>query len=362
MTLSSHDLRNLLEREANALGFGDLRVSRPVLTQAGLDLQRWLKAGHHGTMAWLARHQELRIHPEQLWPGTQVVISVTLPYLTESVASAWHQLAEPEQGYVALYALGEDYHRLIRGRLRRLAERVASQWGPFCWRPFSDSAPLFEVEMGRQAGLGWRGKHTLLLQRQGSLFFLGELLCDLPLEPDPPINNHCGSCRACLDICPTQAIVAPYQLDARRCIAYLTIEHEGAIPEALRPLMGNRIYGCDDCQLICPWNRFAQPAITLSPFGRQAALQHRNLAELMGWDAQQFDTLLRHSPLHRIGHLRWLRNLAVALGNGPASPAAFAALASQRQHAHAMVREHVAWAWQQLQTRQGTPPGNPMSE
>ncbi|MDA8416325.1 MAG: tRNA epoxyqueuosine(34) reductase QueG [Betaproteobacteria bacterium] len=349
-------LRRLLTRETLALGFSQVRVSRPTLTHASQALDQWLAAGHHGTMNWLERHRELRRSPQQLLPGTQVVISVSLPYHTEPISTRWQQLQQPEQGYIAQYALGDDYHRVVRQRLKQLAERLTQVYGPFQWRPFSDSAPLFEVEIGQQSGLGWRGKHTLLLQRQGSLFFLGELLCDLPLEPDPPGTDHCGSCRACLDICPTQAILAPYQLDARRCIAYLTIEHDGPIPESLRPLIGNRIYGCDDCQLICPWNRFATPALTLPFFARRHALQATTLSRLMAWTPSDFETFLQRSPIRRIGHIRWLRNIAIALGNGPPSSEAFQALALHHQHPAEQVRESVAWAWQRLHARRGTQP------
>lgn len=359
MAISLADLRNLLQREARSLGFTQLRISRPNLSNATQALDQWIAEGFHGSMSWLERHRELRNSPERLFPGTQIVISVSLPYHHESLASSWQQLRQSDHGYIAQYALGDDYHSLVRLRLKQLAERLTQHWGTFQWRPFSDSAPLFEVEIGQQAGLGWRGKHTLLLQREGSLFFLGELLCDLPLEPDPPTTEHCGSCRACLDICPTQAIRAPYQLDARRCIAYLTIEHDGPIPEALRTLIGNRIYGCDDCQLVCPWNRFSTPALTLPAFSRRDTLQQTELSQLMAWSAADFEQFLARSPIRRIGHGRWLRNLAIALGNGAPSASAFQALARQRQHPDEVVRESVEWAWQQLQTRRGTPPHQP---
>ena len=362
MDPSPPTLRTLLEREARTLGFSALRVSRPSLKEATQTWHHWIAAGQHGTMQWLERHAALRADPLLLQPGTQCVISVSLPYQTETVTQSLEQLTHPDQGYIALYALGEDYHRLVRQRLKQLALRIASLHGDFLWRPCSDSAPLFEVEIARQAGLGWRGKHTLLLQRQGSLFFLGELLCNLPLEPDPPDDDHCGTCHACLDLCPTRAIVAPYQLDARRCIAYLTIEHEGSIPVDLRPLIGNRIYGCDDCQLVCPWNRFATPACTLPDFGRRHDLQQLSLSALMGWSASEFETRLARSPIRRIGHARWLRNLAVALGNGPPHPEARDALSRHAHHPDPVVREHIAWAWQQWHDKAGTPRPSDQSE
>ncbi|NDU86066.1 MAG: tRNA epoxyqueuosine(34) reductase QueG [Ferrovum sp.] len=351
-------LRSLLTREAADLGFSALSVSRPQLAQASAQLARWVAAGHHGEMDYLAKNTALRADPAQLWPGTTCLISVSLPYLPQSLLHMEANLANPARGYVARYALGQDYHRLMRRRLEALAQRTSLLWGPFSYRPFSDSAPLFEVEIAAQGGLGWRGKHTLLLQRQGSFFFLGELCCDLPLPADSPVTAHCGRCQACLDICPTAAIIAPYELDARRCIAYLTIEHFGPIPEPLRPLMGNRIYGCDDCQLVCPWNRFASPAVSALAFAPRKTLQEDALAQLMTWTSADFSERLAGSPIRRLGHERWLRNLAVALGNGPPTAAAWSALAHHREHSSALVREHVNWAWQRLLLSGNSPSPN----
>ena len=358
--LSVSALRSLLEREAHQLGFSAVRVSRPTLQTARKHLATWLAAGYQGAMTWLERDPDLRTDPSRLWPGTTCILTVSLPYLGEDLASCHEALNDPARGVIAQYALGQDYHRLMRRRLHQLAERLTTQWEPFAWRPFSDSAPLLEVEIAAQGGLGWRGKHTLLLQRRGSYFFLGELLCNLPLPADPPEEDHCGTCQTCLSVCPTRAIVAPYQLDARLCIAYLTIEHPGPIPEPLRPLFGNRIYGCDDCQLHCPWNRFADTSRGARAFLRRKDLENLSLPVLFGWGAEDFQTYLAGSPIRRIGHERWLRNVAVALGNGPASPEALAALAQRRNHPVEQVREHVEWAWRRLQN--GNSPSASQSE
>lgn len=284
----------------------------------------------------------MRARPREFVPGTLSVITVRLNYLPPA-ADARINLADPLRAYISRYALGRDYHKLMRSRLKRLAERIEREVGPFRHRACADSAPVMEVELARLAGLGWRGKHTLLLSRQGSWFFLGELLTDLPIPADPPVSDHCGSCQACLSACPTGAIVAPYRLDARRCIAYLTIEHPGPIPEALRPLIGNRIYGCDDCQLVCPWNRHAQHTRE-ADFLPRNGLDVASLLELFSWSEEDFEQRLAGSPIRRIGHARWLRNLAVALGNAPSRPEIITALHSRRTHPSALVREHVEWA------------------
>ena len=251
---------------------------------------------------------------------------------------------DPHSAFISRYALGRDYHKLMRHRLQRLAERIAQAIGPFQHRVYTDSAPVMEVELAQLAGLGWRGKHSLLLQREhGSWFFLGEIYTDLDLPLDAPIDNHCGTCQACIDICPTQAIVAPYQVDARRCISYLTIELKGSIPEELRPLLGNRIYGCDDCQLACPWNKFAQSTCE-ADFHPRHGLDDAALVDLFAWSETQFDERLQGSAIRRIGHAQWLRNIAVALGNAPTTPAVIAALQTRRDHTSVLVREHVAWA------------------
>jgi epoxyqueuosine reductase len=291
----------------------------------------------------MAKHGMTRARPGELVPGTRSVITVRMDYWPEA-AHARDNLEDGRRAYVSRYALGRDYHKLIRARLQKLADRIVQDIGPFPYRVFTDSAPVLEVELAGRSGLGWRGKHTLLLSRQaGSHFFLGEIYCALPLPADAPQAEHCGRCRACLDACPTSAFTAPYQLDARRCISYLTIEHAGPIPLELRPLMGNRIYGCDDCQLACPWNRFAR--ITKEPdFSPRQNLDTASLTELFAWTEEEFKTRLAGSPIYRIGHERWLRNIAVALGNAPRSPEITAALNARAEHPSELVREHVAWA------------------
>lgn len=326
-----------------ALGFAAVAIARAEVGEAAPRLATWLAAGHHGEMDYMARHAELRTHPAMLVPGTVSVISAALDYWPEGAPVPAGQAA---RAWISRYALGRDYHRTLRQRLQKLADAITAAIGPFGYRVFSDSAPVCEVEFARQAGLGWEGKHTLLLSRQGSWRFLGEIYTDLALPPDPPQAAHCGSCNRCLRACPTGAIVAPYEVDARRCISYLTIELAGSIPEELRPLIGNRIYGCDDCQLYCPWNRFAHSGD--ADFAPRHGLDRATLVELFAWREEDFLSRLAGSPIRRIGHLRWLRNIAVALGNGPATPAALAALAAHREHPAPLVREHVAWALARL--------------
>jgi len=323
------------------LGFADIGVARAEPGAAVDRLRAWLAAGMHGEMDYMARHLELRAQPQQLQAGTITVISAAIDYLPhDRTADA------PGQAAISRYAQGRDYHKVVRSRLQKLADAIAGLAGPFGYRVFSDSAPVMEVEYASQAGLGWRGKHTLLLSKRGSWRFLGEIYCDLPLAPDAPVDEHCGTCRACLDACPTGAIVQPYVVDARRCISYLTIELAGAIPLEFRPLIGNRIYGCDDCQTCCPWNRFAQ--LGDPEFSPRHGLDSATLIELFAWSETQFNDRLAGNPIRRIGHERWLRNIAVALGNGPASPAAIAALQERSTHASALVREHVDWALARL--------------
>ncbi len=346
--LSPHALKTLLTQAALNLGFDAVRVTRPDLGEASGRLQAWLAAGHHGEMNFIRQHATLRGDPEALHPGTLRVISVCMPYLTTPLIDAENTLSDPRRGYISRYALGRDYHKVLRSRLQQLAERLEQHWGPFNYRVFTDSAPVLEVEIANQGGLGWRGKHTLLLRREGgSFFFLGEIYTDLPLPVDTPVEEHCGTCQSCIDICPTQAILGPYQLDAQRCISYLTIELKGSIPEPLRPLIGNRIYGCDDCQLVCPWNRFAQPA-TVADFAPRATLQSDDLVALFSWDESQFNDRLAGSAIRRIGHERWLRNIAVALGNGAPDSRAIVALTQRQNHPSALVREHVNWALRRL--------------
>jgi epoxyqueuosine reductase len=325
------------------LGFQAVGIADTNLAEAEPGLRAWLASGFAGELDYMRKHGSKRTQPASLVPGTLRVISARMDYRPRAADSA-SVLADGSKAFVARYALGRDYHKVMRGRLQRLADRIAREIGPFGYRVFTDSAPVMEVELARKAGLGWRGKHTLLIAREaGSLFFLGDIYTDLPFPVDAPVGEHCGSCRKCIDICPTGAIVAPYQLDARRCISYLTIELKGSIPLELRPLIGNRVFGCDDCQLVCPWNRYAQT--TPEPdFRVRNGLDRAELVELFAWTEEEFRRRMAGSPILRIGYERWLRNLAVGLGNAPKSPGAAAALRARAQDASALVREHVAWA------------------
>ena len=328
------------------LGFQAVGIADVDLSAAGGRLAEWLGLGWHGEMDYMARHAALRARPADLLPGTLRVISCRMDYLVDNPREVEEELADRAQAYIARYARGRDYHKVIRGRLQKLCDRIEAEVGPFAHRAFADSAPVMEVELAARAGIGWRGKHTLLLDRAGSWFFLGEIYCDLPLVPDSEKENHCGSCERCIEVCPTRAIVAPYKLDARRCISYLTIEHKSAIPEELRPLIGNRVYGCDDCQLVCPWNGFARVSDE-KDFQARNGLDQASLVELFGWSAEEFDRRMQGSPIRRIGYERWLRNLAVGLGNAPTSPEVISSLKKNQDHASALVREHVRWALKQ---------------
>jgi len=346
-TDSSPDLTRLAARIkawGEELGFQQVGITDTELTQAERRLDVWLAKGFHGDMDYMARHGRMRSRPEQLLPGTRRVISVRMDYLPEPHQSMQEVLDNPAAAFVSRYALGRDYHRLMRKRLQRLADRIGAETGPFGYRVLVDSAPVLEKALAEKAGLGWVGKHTNLLHRKvGSWFFLGEIYTDLPLPTDQPLEPHCGTCTGCIDICPTRAIVAPYELDARRCISSLTIELDGPIPEHLRPLLGNRIYGCDDCQLICPWNRFAR--ITgEADFLPRHRLDRASLLELFAWDEEQFLRRTEGSAIRRIGHARWLRNIAVALGNAPPCPEIWEALTARSSDPRALVREHVRWA------------------
>lgn len=336
---------------ARELGFSRLGIADVALEDDAAHLRHWLDAGRHGDMEWMARHGVLREQPEALRPGTVRVISVRMDYATSETEADWATLANGQRAYVARYARGRDYHKLMRNRLQKLAERIAAAVGPFGYRAFVDSAPVLEKALARNAGLGWIGKHTVLIDADaGSWFFLGEIYTDLPLPADAPASTHCGTCTRCIEICPTQAITAPWQLDARRCIAYLTIEHEGSIPEALRAPIGNRVFGCDDCQLVCPWNKFARDAHH-PDFRARHALDAPRLVDLFAWSEADFDERMRGSAIYRIGYVRWLRNIAVALGNAPRTPATLAALARRANDAPELVREHVAWALAQHAAR-----------
>ena len=326
-----------------ALGFQAVGISDIQLDVQEARLRQWLAEGRHGRMDYMARHGDKRSRPAELEPGTVSVISARMDYLPAG-ADPEQILGDPAKAYISRYALGRDYHKVLRGRLQKLAERIRQAIGPFGYRVYSDSAPVMEKPLAEKAGLGWIGKHSNLLAEQtGSWFFLGEIYTDLPLPADTTARNHCGTCHSCLDVCPTQAIIAPYVVDARLCISYLTIELREAIPVALRPLLGNRIYGCDDCQLVCPWNRFARPTPE-TDFLPRHGLDNRTLLDLFAWDETTFLKRTEGSPIRRIGFECWLRNLAVALGNAPRSDAIISALQARRQHPSVLVREHVEWA------------------
>jgi len=339
---------------ALACGFASIGVADVDLSDAEPGLLAWLDAGMHGSMDYMERHGLRRARPAELVPGTVRAVMVSADYAPEDpgwIDAAWRNLEESERAYVARYALGRDYHKVVRGRLQRLADHISEAIGPFGYRVFCDSAPVMEVELAKRAGLGWRGKNTLLIHPQrGSTFFLGTLYVDLELPLDAPTEEHCGTCARCLDVCPTQAIVAPYRLDARRCVSYLTIEFKGSIPEDLRRPIGNRIFGCDDCQLVCPWNKFAQRAEIpdlrprrLDPAGA-GGLDASQLIDLFRWGPGDFNDRTAGTAIRRIGHERWLRNVAVALGNASKSDEVITALLSRADDPSELVREHVAWA------------------
>jgi epoxyqueuosine reductase len=348
-----------IQEWGRALGFSQIGVAGVDLTAAEPGLSAWLAAGCHGDMHYMAAHGLKRARPAELVPGTLRVITARMDYLPADTPEDWQaleldRLKRPSEAIVSVYARGRDYHKVMRNRLQKLSDQIAGALGPLGYRVFTDSAPVLEVELASSSGLGWRGKHTLLLSREaGSMFFLGEIFVDMALPVTDPVVAHCGSCSACIDICPTRAITAPYRLDARRCISYLTIEHAGPIPLELRPLMGNRIYGCDDCQLICPWNKFAKRS-ALPDFDARAGLAGSQLVELFGWNEEAFLRFTEGSPIRRIGHERWLRNSAVALGNAlraadlESTVPLLAALGLRAEHPSPLVREHVAGALAQI--------------
>ncbi len=339
------DLAAQVKAAGRRLGFQTIGIAGIDLDPDATHLERWLAAGWHGEMQYMARHGSRRTRPAELVPGTLRVVSARMDYLPAGARDMQAVLDDPTLAYVSRYALGRDYHKVLRARLARLADEVAALAGPHGHRVFVDSAPVLEKALARNAGLGWIGKHTNLIARDaGSWFFLGEIYTDLPLPQDAPETNEwCGTCSACIDVCPTQAILGPYRLDARRCISYLTIELHGPIPQDLRPLIGNRVYGCDDCQLVCPWNRYAQLSAERD-FAPRHGLDRAALVELFAWSEAEFAQRTEGSAIRRIGWERWLRNVAVALGNAPASPAVVAALQARADHPSELVRSHVAWA------------------
>ena len=356
--LAAQELFSRIQSWALELGFSQIGATGVDLSAAEPGLLSWLANGFHGDMAYMAAHGLRRARPAELVPGTVSVLTARMDYLPRSTQSDWtevelQRLQRPNEAIVSVYARGRDYHKVLRARLQKLSERIAEHISPLGYRVFTDSAPVLEAELASRSGQGWRGKHTLVLNREaGSMFFLGEIYLDIALPHSEPVTAHCGSCSACIDICPTQAIIAPHKLDARRCISYLTIEHAGAIPLELRPLIGNRIYGCDDCQLICPWNKFAQRS-ALPDFDERAGLSGQQLSTLFAWTEDDFLKFTEGSPIRRIGHVHWLRNIAVALGNARRVaakldlPAIDATLQTRSNHPSEVVREHVVWALQQ---------------
>ncbi|MBV6286408.1 tRNA epoxyqueuosine(34) reductase QueG [Pseudomonas aegrilactucae] len=344
-------LAHSIKEWGRELGFAHVGIAGVELGEHEQHLERWLAEGYHGEMEYMGAHGSKRSHPDELVPGTLRVVSLRMDYLPGDTQMA-QLLAQPEKAYISRYALGRDYHKLVRKRVQHLAERIQKDIGPFGFRAFVDSAPVLEKAIAEQAGLGWIGKNTLLLNRKaGSYFFLSELFVDLPLPVDEAqATEHCGRCSACLEICPTQAFVGPYVLDARRCISYLTIELKSAIPEELRPLIGNRVFGCDDCQIVCPWNRFARPTGE-ADFKPRHGLDNAGLAELFMWDEERFLASTEGSPLRRAGYERWLRNLAVGLGNAPSTIPVLEALQARREYPSELVREHVEWALRQHAAR-----------
>ena len=343
-TIDLPAVKRALADAARAIGFDAVGVASIELGEDEQRLIAWLDAGFHGEMDYMRRHGSMRSRPQELSPGAVRVVSFRMNYWPGEARDAREVLGRPDTAYVSRYALGRDYHKVMRRSLARLAEDLARRIGTFGYRVCVDSAPVLEKALARNAGLGWIGKHTNLLARDaGSYFFLGEILTDLPLPLDAPASGHCGTCEACIPACPTQAIVAPYRLDARRCISYLTIENKGSIPEEFRAALGNRIYGCDDCQLVCPWNKFARMAAH-PDFKVRNGLDSPQLTEIFAWTEAQFDERMQGSAIYRIGYERWLRNIAVALGNAPTSQAVLAALGMRREDPSALVREHVEWA------------------
>lgn len=356
MQINGHQLVSDIQGWARALGFSQIGVAGIDLASAEPGLEAWLAAGFHGSMNYMAAHGLKRARPAELVPGTVSVLTARMDYLPADTPADWTErelarLQRPGEAVVSLYARGRDYHKVLRSRLQKLAERMAAELGPLGHRVFTDSAPVLEAELAARSGQGWRGKHTLVLNREGgSMFFLGEIYLDIALPPSEPVTAHCGQCSACVQACPTQAIVAPHRVDARRCVSYLTIEHDGAIDLALRPLLGNRIYGCDDCQLVCPWNKFAQRS-PLPDFDERAGLSGQTLAQLLGWSEAEFLRRTEGSPIRRIGHWRWVRNLSVAAGNalqgglaGDEAAVLRQALGAHLAGADAVLAEHLAWA------------------
>ncbi|EMK3316641.1 tRNA epoxyqueuosine(34) reductase QueG [Vibrio vulnificus] len=344
-------LAQQIKQWGKELGFEKVGICDIDLTEHEAQLQKWLDAGYHGSMDWMARHGMMRARPAELLPGTVRVISVRMNYLPPQAQFAC-DLSDPTQAYISRYALGRDYHKLVRKQLSALAKKIENEVGQFGYRPFVDSAPILERPLAQKAGLGWTGKHSLILDKEaGSWFFLGELLIDLPLPIDQPSEEHCGKCQACITSCPTQAIIENQVVDARRCISYLTIEYAGVIAPEFRKAIGNRIYGCDDCQLVCPWNRYAK-LTNQGDFHRREALTNTDLVELFSWDEGTFLKNMEGSAIRRIGHLQWLRNIAIAMGNAPFSPQIVTALESRKGMSE-LLDEHINWALEEQAAQAG---------
>ena len=336
-----------IKRLGMALGFAEIGISDTNLTVAELEHAQWIKKGFHGDMDYMAKHGSKRTRPADLVPNTMRVISARLDYLPPNAADSWQTMEDGEKAFISRYALGRDYHKVMRQKLQKLCDEIAQLSPEFEYRVFTDSAPVLEVALAEKAGVGWRGKHTLLINKnRGSWFFLGEIYTNLPLPIDEKARNHCGTCSACIDICPTKAIVAPYEVDARRCISYLTIELKTSIPIEFRPLIGNRVYGCDDCQLICPWNKFAEMTQT-DDFNVRNGLDDISLAECFSWSEDMFKQKMAGSAIYRIGYTQWLRNIAVGLGNAPSTPEVVNALKARQHDTNPLIQEHVTWALQQ---------------
>ena len=344
-----HRLSIDVKRWALELGFDGIGITDTQLHAAEKHHYDWINKGYHGEMDYMAKHGTKRTRPEELVPNTLRVISVRLNYLTQDMQTATEIMGNQGKAYISRYALGRDYHKVMRNKLQNLCSKIQRELtdyniGPFEYRAFTDSAPVLEVALAEKSGLGWHGKHTLLINKnEGSWFFLGEIYTNLPLHIDSPAENHCGTCSRCMEICPTNAIVAPYEVDARRCISYLTIELKGSIPLELRSLIGNRVYGCDDCQLYCPWNKFAQMSKD-ADFTMRHGLDDISLIECFSWSEDTFKANMAGSAIYRIGYIQWLRNIAVGLGNAPFSESAILALRKHENHPNAMLREHVLWA------------------
>ena len=349
---STNDLKQLaadIKRWGRELGFAEIGIADTDLTSAEAEHQAWIKKGFHGDMDYMAKHGTKRTRPADLVPNTVRVISARLDYLPPKTKDSWQTMQDGEKAFISRYALGRDYHKVMRQKLQKLCDKITVELANFEYRVFTDSAPVLEVALAEKAGLGWRGKHTLLINKEhGSWFFLGEIYTNLPLPIDEKAANHCGSCASCIDICPTRAITAPYEVDARRCISYLTIELKTAIPVEFRPLIGNRVYGCDDCQLVCPWNKFAE--ITQEPdFKVRNGLDDISLVECFGWSEAKFNQKMAGSAIYRIGYAQWLRNIAVGLGNAPSTPEVIGALKARKNDSSELIREHVEWALQEHQ-------------